>query len=115
MIPRACRVPPWALEGLADHETGSWISPERATVQASVAAGVIPSVANLGPADRLWGHAFFDFVEAEYGTEGVRRYVAAECDRQTGAAEATRAAFNLASREFDRAFLTYVREQFNDR
>jgi hypothetical protein len=115
MLPRACRVPPWALEGLADHETGSWISSERSTVHASVAAGVIPAVANLAAGDRLWGHAVFDFVEAEYGTQGVRRYVMAECDRQTGGAEATRAAFDLASTEFDRAFVTYVRAQFNDR
>ena len=41
--------------------------------------------------------------------------VMAECDRQTGGAEATRAAFDLTSTEFDRAFLTYVRAQFNDR
>jgi hypothetical protein len=115
MIPRACRVPPWALEGLAEHETGSWISSERSTVHASVAAGVIPAVAKLAAGDRLWGHAFFDFIEVEYGTGGVRRYVMAECDRQAGGAETTRAAFNLASKEFDRAFLTYVRARFNDR
>jgi hypothetical protein len=115
MIPRACQLPAWVLEGLADHETGNWISSERSTVHASVAAGVIPPVAKLAAGDRLWGHALFDSVAAKYGTQGVRRYVMAQCDRRAGGADAARVAFDLASNEFDRAFLTYVRAQFSDR
>src|SRR5258708_31883768 len=117
LIPRPCRVPAWVLEGLADHETGNWISSERSALRASVAAGLIPAVANFATGDRLWGHALFDFIMAEYGTQGARRYVLAACERQTSGAENARDAFDLAStevsKEFDRAFLRYLRAQFN--
>jgi hypothetical protein len=115
MLPRPCRVPPWVLEGLADHENGSWISSDRSTVRASVAAGVIPAVANLADGDRLWGHAVFDFVASEYGTQGLRQFLMAQCDRPAGGADAGRVALDLSSKEFDRAFVRYVRAQFEDR
>jgi hypothetical protein len=115
MIPRACQMARWALEGLADHETGSWVSSERSALHAAVAAEVIPAVADLAAADRLWGHAVFDFVAAAYGAQGIRRYVTAECDRQAGGPETARAAFDVASNEFDRAFVAYVKAQFHDR
>jgi hypothetical protein len=117
LIPRPCRVPPWVLEGLADHETGNWISSERSAVRAKVAAGLVPAVAKFSTGDRLWGHALFDFIMAEYGTQVVRRYVLAACDHQTSGTEDARDAFDLAStvlsKEFDRAFLRYLRVKFN--
>ena len=69
------RVPAWVHEGLSDHETGTWASSELLTLRDAAAAGVIPAVASLADSDRLWGHAVFDFVAAEYGTQGVRRYL----------------------------------------
>ena len=43
------------------------------TTRAAVAAGAIPSVADLATTDRHWAHAVFDFVAAQRGEEGVRR------------------------------------------
>jgi hypothetical protein len=113
MIP--CQVPPWVMEGLADHEMESWIPSERSTVHASAVAGAIPPGANLAAGDRMWGHALFDFVATEYGTQGLRRFVMAQCGAQASEAEAARVASGLTSNDFNRAFIRYVSTQFSDR
>jgi hypothetical protein len=49
----------------------------------------------------------FDFVAAEYGPQGLQRYLAA---LKNGAGSAARAAFGVAAADFDSAFHRFVRE-----
>jgi hypothetical protein len=106
------RLPAWASEGVADHETGTWESSDLLTLR-KAAASLMPSVAGLTDSDRAWGHAVFDFVAAGYGSQGIRRYLMA---LQNGAgSDTTRAAFGVASADFDSAFHRYVRARLIER
>jgi hypothetical protein len=107
------RLPAWASEGVADHETGSWESSDLLKLREAAAAGLTPAVASLTDSDRAWGHAVFDFVAAEYGAQGIQRYLIA---LQKGAgSETTRAAFGVAAADFDSAFHRYVRARLIER
>lgn len=108
MIPTWNRVPAWVHEGLADHETGSWTASDLLTLRNAIAAGAIPRVATLADSDRAWGHAVFDFIAAEYGIQGIQRYVAV-IGSNSPPADAALAAFGITATEFERAFQTYVR------
>jgi hypothetical protein len=59
----------------------------------------------------VWAHAVFDFVAAEYGTQGLRQYLAA---LRTGS-DSTRVAFGVAATDFDQAFQVFVRRRLGDR
>jgi hypothetical protein len=107
------RLPKWASEGVADHETGTWEPSDLLKLREAVASGMTPSVASLTDSDRAWGHAVFDFVAAEYGPQGLQRYLSA---LQNGAgSDATRAAFAVTAADFDRAFHKYVRARLTER
>jgi hypothetical protein len=114
LVPTFTRVPGWAHEGLAEHETGTWTASDLANLRDAAAAGVVPAVASLADSDRLWGHALFDFVAAEYGTRGIRQYLNA-LGNSSPAGDAALAAFGIPASDFDRAFQTYLRIRFNDR
>jgi hypothetical protein len=105
------RLPAWASEGVADHETGTWESSDLLKLREGVAAGRVPSVESLTDSDRAWGHAVFDFVAAEYGAQGMQRYLIA---LQNGP-DTTRGAFGVAAADFDRAFHRFVSARLNER
>ena len=109
------RVPRWAAEGLADHMTGTWEPSDLLKIREVAAAGSIPSVASLTDSDRAWGHAVFSFVAAEYGAQGVRRYLIALRDTSGSPGDIVRAAFSVAPADFDRAFHDYVRTRLIQR
>jgi hypothetical protein len=107
------RLPKWVSEGVADHETGTWESSDLLKLREAAASGGVPSVANLTESDRAWGHAVFDFVAAEYGPQGLQRYLSAL--QNGGGSDATRAAFGVTVADFDRAFHQYVRARLIER
>ena len=104
-----------AAEGLADHMTGTWEPSDLLNIREVAAAGLIPSVASLTGSDRAWGHAVFDFVAAEYGSQGVRRYLIALGDNSGPVADIIRAAFSVTAADFDRAFHAYVKTRLIER
>ena len=114
MIPLSSGVPAWVHEALSDHETGTWTPSDLLRVRDAAAAGVMPTVAGGAPLDRLWGHAVLDFVAAEYGTQGMRRYLTA-LRSSSPPSDSVLALFGVTASDFDRAFQTYVRTRFNDR
>ena len=77
IVPGTSRVTPVLIEGLAEHERGRWPPQDLRRTREGAAAGAIPAVARLGPADRHWAHAVFDFVAVEHGAEGIRRLLSA--------------------------------------
>jgi hypothetical protein len=108
-------LPAWASEGVADHETGAWGASDLLKVREAAAAGVMPSVVSLTDSDRVWGHAVFDFVAAEYGAQGIQRYLMALRIGSGTGSDITRAAFGVAAADFDRAFQAYVRARLIER
>jgi hypothetical protein len=109
LLPEADRVASWLTEGLCDHEGKMWDSADAARVRDAIARNSIPAIARLTASDRHWGHAMFDFIAAEYGAEGIRRYLAALRASSTAAADAVQAAFGVPTIDFDRRFQQYVK------
>jgi hypothetical protein len=107
------RVPRWASEGLADLMTGTWEASDLLKLREAADAGLLPSVASLTDSERMWGHAVFNFVAAEYGSRGVQQYLIAL--RNGSHADATRTAFGVAAADFDKAFHAYVRRRLVER
>ncbi len=114
LIPLSSGVPAWVHEALSDHEAGTWTPPDLVQLREAAARGAVPAIAGGAPLDRLWGRAAFDFVAAEYGTLGIRRYLVA-LRNSSSPSDAAFTAFGLAAGDFDRAFQTYVRSRFSDR
>jgi hypothetical protein len=107
-------VPSCVTEGLSDHEAGTWASSDLSKLRDAAAVGAIPSATNLSGSARLWGHAFFDFIAAEYGTQGIRRYLSALRDGSVAGDELVRVAFGVEASDFDSTFRVYVRARFSD-
>jgi hypothetical protein len=108
LVPHS-RVARWAAEGLADHMTDTWQSSDLLKIRELAAADLIPPIASLADSDRAWGHAVFDFIAAEYGAQGVRRYLIALRDISASPDDIIRAAFSVTPPDFERAFHAYVR------
>jgi hypothetical protein len=115
LLPQAGRDAPWVSEALPDHHGGSWDSAEVARVRDAVSHGRVPAVEDLTASDRHWGHAVLDFVAAEYGAQGIRRYLTALRGRLTAESDAIRVAFGVSPPDFNAAFRAYVRTRFSDR
>src|SRR2546427_7424701 len=111
IIPLSTGAPTWAREAFPDQEAGTWNSSDLVTLREAAAIGAIPAVERFADSDRLWGHALLDFVVAEYGREGLRRYLTAL--RNTSSPADSRATFGITASDFDRAFQTYVSTRFN--
>jgi hypothetical protein len=113
LLPRADRDAAWVSEALPDHFSGAWQPAELAKLRTELARGRVPAVENLTASDRDWGHAAFDFIAAEYGGQGIRRYLAALRGTSTRA-EAVRLAFGVSADDFAAAFQTFVRTRLGD-
>jgi hypothetical protein len=114
MIPRSIPLPEWVLEGLADHEAGVWTTADVLTVRDAARLDRIPSVTSL-TADRMWGHALLDFVAAEFGNQGIQRYLTALLGSGATDGSASRVAFGIAEDDFDWAFKRFIWSRFSDR
>jgi hypothetical protein len=110
LLPEPDRVAPWT-EGLADHEAGVWDQTQLAKLREATARQDVPSIDRLTNVDRHWVHAVFEYVEAEYGPLGVRRYLTA----LTGGSNAVQRAFGVTSTAFDRRFRLYLANRFGAR
>ena len=107
IIPDTSRLAPTLVEGLAEYQRGLWSVEALRVVRSAVDAGAIPSVANLESVDRVWAHAVFDFVGAQYGQDGIRQLLVAL--RAHGFLEpAVMMAFGVTLDEFDRGFRSFV-------
>jgi len=111
IIPATSRLSPFLIEGLAEHQRGTWDAQELRMIRNEVAAGAIPSVVGLGPTDRHWAHAVFDFVAAQNGAEGVRRLLFALRAQET-LTQAVPMALDVTPDQFDRTFRGYVTTRF---
>jgi hypothetical protein len=114
MIPLSTGIPAWIHEALADHEAGSWTPLEVVRLRDAAVRDAVPSITSGVELDRVWGHAMFDFVAAEYGSQGLRRYLTI-LRNIASPVEAVRMAFGVTRDDFDRAFRTFARTRFLDR
>ncbi len=108
-------------EGLADYERGPWTPIDLMTVRDAAVADIVPKMSRLeGYGDsgnpRLiynLGHAVFEFIEARWGKEGIRKFLFALRKSVIGGGEdAYEEAFQMTPDEFDQAFERYLKERF---
>ena len=98
---------PLLIEGLAEHMRERWQAGDLREVRAAAATGAVPRAREPEINSRPWGHALFDFIRAEHGEEGVRRFLVALRSRGT-VAQAVPMAFDTTHDNFDQAFQAYV-------
>jgi hypothetical protein len=111
LLPAPVDFAAWVSESLADHHSGAWQPVALAAVRDALTTGRVPAVENLAVSDRHWGHAVFDYIASQYGTDGVRRYIAVLSRRPQSGGVAIEEAFSTSPTEFNRAVEAYARSR----
>ena len=124
IIPRSIirnTVPLWVDEGLADFMAGVWRPIDLMTVRDVAIADIVPSMTEFqgyggfasGRVVYNLGHAAFEFIEEEWGLEGIRQFMFALRRSAIGGGEDPyEEAFDLEGEEFDDAFKAYLDDRF---
>jgi len=72
------RIPTWLVEGMASYFAQDEETLDRMVIRDAVVNNIIPPIQSLDYLSYLnyrYGHAVFDFIEQEYGKEGVRNFI----------------------------------------
>ena len=124
IIPRSVlrsTIPLWVDEGLADYMAGVWRPLDLMAVRDAALADILPSMSqfmgyggftNLRVVYNL-GHAAFEFIEEQWGKEGVREFLFALRSSSIGAGvDVYEQAFDIPAEQFDSEFESYIRRRF---
>ncbi len=109
-------IPTWFMEGMASYFAKDEDEKDRMFIRDAVNSDQIPPITRINitgyPAYRF-GHAFFDFVEAEWGKDAVRELVF-EFRSFLGrdVAVALRRTFDVEPDDFDLKFRRYLRRKY---
>ncbi len=114
-------MPLWVFEGMSDYLTGVWRAIDLMYVRDAAVSDNVPRMSRLqgyggfGNARAIYnlGHAAFEFIEARWGKDGVRRFVfSLRKSVIGGGTDAYRDAFDIDAEEWDRQFDRYLKERF---
>jgi hypothetical protein len=109
------RPPTWFMEGLASWLANDEDDRSRMVLRDAVLAGLLPGVASSdigGYFAYRFGHAAFDFVQAEYGADGVRDFIFEFRSALGNTVEkALKRAFDVEPEEFDIRFRRWLQKQ----
>ncbi len=111
------RIPTWLVEGMASYFGNDEESLDRMAIRDAVVNNYIPPIQALDQLSYLnyrYGHAVFDFIEQQYGKEGVRNFVY-EYRKVllTGNVEkAIKEAFGTDIDAFNRNFNRFLRQRY---
>lgn len=109
-------VPTWFMEGLASYFGQDEDDKDKIFLRDAVNSDLIPPITRVQiegyPAYR-YGHAVFDFIESEWGKDGVREFVF-EFRSFLGRdiSQALKRTFEIESDEFDLKFRRYLRRKY---
>jgi hypothetical protein len=109
--------PTWLMEGLASYLGNDEDNFDRMAIRDAVVNNILPPIEALSQVTFLtyrYGHAIFDYIEQEYGEEGLRSFLF-EYRKVllTGNVErAMREAFGHDLDDFDRKFNRYLRKKY---
>jgi hypothetical protein len=111
------RIPTWLVEGMASYFGHDEENLDRMVIRDAVVNNIIPPIQSLDVLSYLnyrYGHAVFDFIEKQYGPEGVRNFVY-EYRKVllTGNIEkAIKEAFGTDINAFNRQFNRFLRQKY---
>jgi hypothetical protein len=109
--------PQWFIEGMASYFGNDEDNKDRMVLRDAVLADQVPEIAQTGAIGGFFayrfGHAVFDFIEAEWGKDSVRDFVFEFRNQIGGNVEkVVRRAFNLSAEDFDVKFRRYLRQRY---
>ncbi len=110
--------PQWFMEGMASYFGHDEDNYSRMYIRDAVLTDIVPEVAKRG--NQLYGyfayrfgHAVFDFIEAEWGKDAVREFVYEFRTNLGGGVEKViKRAFDLSAEDFDIKFRRYLRQRY---
>ena len=108
--------PQWLTEGMASYFGNDEDDKDRMVLRDAVLADQVPEIAQRGIFGFFayrFGHAVFDFIEAEWGRDGVRDFVF-EYRGQIGPSvdRVLKHTFNVSAEDFDVRFRRYLRQKY---
>ncbi|HEV8611604.1 MAG TPA: BamA/TamA family outer membrane protein [Thermoanaerobaculia bacterium] len=109
--------PQWFTEGMASYFGNDEDNKDRMVLRDAVLADQVPEIAQTGAIGGFFayrfGHAVFDFIEAEWGKDSVRDFVFEFRNQIGGNVEKViKRAFNLSAEDFDVKFRRYLRQRY---
>ena len=111
------RMPTWFVEGMASYFGHDEESLDRMVIRDAVVNNIIPPIQSLDYLSYLnyrYGHAVFDFIEKQYGQEGVRNFIYEyrKVLLSGNLEKAVKEAFGIYIQAFNRLFNRYLRERY---
>jgi WD40-like Beta Propeller Repeat len=108
--------PQWLTEGMASYFASDEDSRDRMVLRDAVLADQVPEIAEKGIYGFFayrFGHAVFDFIEADWGKDGVRDFVF-EYRGQLGPNidRVLKRTYGVSAEDFDIRFRRYLRQRF---
>ncbi len=106
------------MEGMASYLANDEDARARAFMRDAVASDRVPSVDRdvQGYVAYRFGHMVFQFVEAEWGQEGLRDFIYEFRNTLgSGVGKALKRAFDLDAEEFDARFRAWLRKYYQRR
>ena len=108
--------PQWFTEGMASYMSKDEDNKDRMILRDAVLADQVPEIAQTGVFGFFayrFGHAVFDFIEAEWGKDSVRDFIF-EFRNQIGGnvGRVIRRSFNIEAEDFDVKFRRYLRQKY---
>ncbi len=107
--------PQWFMEGMASYFGNDEDAMARAVMRDAVASDRVPSVMNdvQGYGAYRFGHMVFQFVESEWGPEGLRDFIYEFRNTLgSGVEKALKRAFDIEPEEFDARFRAWLRKHY---
>jgi WD40 repeat protein len=108
--------PQWFMEGMASYFGNDEDNKDRMVLRDAVLSDQVPQIVQKGIEGFFayrFGHAVFDFIEAEWGKDAVREFVF-EFRNQIGGnlEKVIKRAFNISAEDFDIKFRRYLRQRY---
>lgn len=108
--------PQWLTEGMASYFGNDEDAKDRMVLRDAVLADQVPEIAESGIYGFFayrFGHAVFDFIESEWGKDGVRDFVFDYRGAIGPSIERTlKHTFNVSPEDFDVRFRRYLRQKY---
>jgi len=108
--------PQWFTEGMASYFGKDEDNKDRMILRDAVLADQVPEIAESGVSGFFayrFGHAVFDFIEAEWGKDSVRDFIFEFRNQIGGNVEKViKRSFNISAEDFDVKFRRYLRQKY---
>jgi hypothetical protein len=106
--------PQWFMEGLASYMGDDETSLDEMYMRDAVLSDIVPSIARPpgGFLAYRFGHKVFEYIEDEYGEDGVRDFVFAFRGGMGNPTRVLQKSFNVNVEEFDAEFRKWLREKY---